>query len=396
MTFQILDDRRECYGIYYNGSFIYDNFPSNLDRTWEWCPHLLGRNINYGSIYCGGREIGKVGPVHLQDRYEVYSRKIRSFLRATAHAKINYDDVCLFEIIPQQHLRHYCEVKNDITNWVLENHQKPQNHQHMVDVMELCDDISQKIPAIDLNRLYRHSKHDRKARYLFEQVKGENTPILYDVWGSVTGRLTTKQGSFPILNLKKEIADCVVPTNDVFVQLDFNGAEIRTLISLAGKEQPEEDIHEWNMNNIYHNITERSKAKQRFFAWLYNPNSNDSETEKHYTREQILNKHYDGETISTPFGRKIQSDDFHALNYLLQSSSSDNCVQSAVKVNKFLKNKKSFVQSVVHDCVTIDMDLSERNLLPMLVELFSDTALGRFKTSIQIGHNLRDLEEVQW
>ena len=51
MTFQILDDRRECYGIYYNGSFIYDSFPNNLDRTWEWCPHLLGRNINYGSIY---------------------------------------------------------------------------------------------------------------------------------------------------------------------------------------------------------------------------------------------------------------------------------------------------------------------------------------------------------
>ncbi len=244
MTFQILDDRRECYGIYYNGSFIYDNFPSNLDRTWEWCPHLLGRNIDYGSIFCGGKEIGKVGPVHLQDRYEIYSRKIRSFLRATANAKIKFDDVCLFEIVPQQHLRHYCEVKNDITNWVFENHEKPQNHQHMVDVMELCDDISQKIPVIDLNRLYRYSKHDRKAKYLFEQVKGENTPILYDVWGSVTGRLTTKPGSFPILNLKKEIADCVVPTNDVFVQLDFNGAEIRTLISLAGKEQPEEDIHE--------------------------------------------------------------------------------------------------------------------------------------------------------
>lgn len=266
----------------------------------------------------------------------------------------------------------------------------------MVDIMELCDDISQKIPAIDLNRLYRHSKHDRKARYLFEQVKGENTPILYDVWGSVTGRLTTKPGSFPILNLKKEIADCVVPTNDVFVQLDFNGAEIRTLISLAGKEQPEEDIHEWNMNNIYHNITERSKAKQRFFAWLYNPNSKDQETEKHYTREQILNKNYNNNIVSTPFGRKIETDDFHALNYLLQSSSSDNCLQSAVKVNKLLKNKKSFVQSVVHDCVTIDMDLSERHMLPTLLEIFSDTSLGRFKTSVQIGHNLKDLEEVPW
>ena len=139
----------------------------------------------------------------------------------------------------------------------------------------------------------------------------------------MTGRLTTKPGSFPILNLKKEIADCVVPANDVFVQLDFNGAEIRTLISLAGKEQPEEDIHEWNMKNIYHNITERSKAKQRFFAWLYNPNSNDEETERHYTREQILNKHYNNNLVSTPFGRNIEADDFHALNYLLQSSSSE-------------------------------------------------------------------------
>lgn len=396
MTFQILDDRQQCFGIYYNGSFIYDKIPDQLDRTWNWSCHLSGRSINYANIWVSGKEIGQVGPLHLQDRYEIYSKKIRSYLRAVSNAKINFDDICLFEVVPQQHLRHYCEIKNEICNWVFENYEKPSNHQFLTNLMEMCHDISQNMPVIDLNCLFRHSKSDRKAYHLFNQVKGQNTPILYDIWGSITGRLTTKSGSFPILNLKKEIADCVVPKNDVFIQLDFNGAEIRTLLSLAEKEQPNQDIHEWNMNNIYHGIDMRSKAKQRFFAWLYNPNSSDHETEKFYNRGDVLKKYYNNGIVSTPFGRKIEADDFHALNYLLQSSSSDNCLHSAIKINKFLKEKKSFVHSVVHDSIIIDLDANDRRVIPTLLELFSDTKLGIFDASVHIGKNLKNFERLQW
>ncbi len=396
MSFQILDDRNQCFGVYVNGQFIYDNLPDNIGGTWSWTPHLIGRNIDYADIWASGKPLNEVGPIHLQDRYEVRSRKIKAFLKSTTLAKINYDDVCLFEVIPDSHLRHYCEIKNEICDWVFENHEKPKNHTFMVNLMEMCYDVSQNIPVIDLNRLFRYSKNDRKAYHLFNQVKGQNTPIMYDVWGSVTGRLTTKPGSFPILNLKKEIADCVKPKNDVFIQLDFNGAEIRTLLSLAGLEQPEEDIHEWNMKNIYHNIESRDKAKQRFFAWLYNPNSNDQETEKFYNRGQILKKHYNNGIVSTPFGRNIPADDFHALNYLLQSSSSDNCLHSAIKINKFLKDKKSFVHSVIHDSIIIDLTFAERQVLPTLLELFSDTKLGMFKTSIHIGNDFKNFERLQW
>ena len=199
-----------------------------------------------------------------------------------------------------------------------------------------------------------------------------------------------------MLNLKKEIADIVIPKNDVFVQFDYNGAEIRTLLSLSGQDQPEEDIHEWNMKNIYTDITTRPKAKQRFFAWLYNPNSDDHETNKFYNREQILNKFYQNGVVSTPFGREIQSDDFHALNYLLQSASSDNCLYSAIKINKFLNEKKSFVHSVIHDSIIIDFSIDERSILPQLMELFCDTKLGNFKTSLHIGRNLKNLERVEW
>ena len=396
MTFQVLDDRKQCFGVYYNGQFIYDRIPEALNRTWTWCPHLVGHQIDFAHIWIGGSTLDKIGPPHLQDRYEIRSRKIQGFLRAASNAKINLDDVCLFDIVPRQHLLHYCEIKNELCDWIFENHERPQNHTFMVDLMEMCHDISQNVVSIDLQSLFRHSKVDKKAYYLFNQVKAEKQRILYDVWGSITGRLTTKPGSFPILNLKKEIADCVVPKNDLFVQFDFNGAEIRTLLSLAGKEQPQEDIHEWNMKNIYHDIDDRSKAKQRFFAWLYNPNSNDYETEKFYNRTEILKKHYNNGIITTPFGRKIKSDDFHALNYLLQSTSSDNCLYSTIKLNKRLKGKKSFLHSVVHDSVTIDLSLSERHLITELFELFADTKLGRFETSVQASRNLRDFERLKW
>ena len=227
-------------------------------------------------------------------------------------------------------------------------------------------------------------------------LNGENKPILYNVWGSVTGRLTTKTWSFPIINLKKELADCVVPKNDIFFQFDLNGAEIRTLLAITSGDHPQEDVHEFHMKNIYRDLTTRDKAKKRFFAWLYNPNSEDYLTERYYNRDKVLKQYYNDGIVSTPLGRKIVSDDFHALNYLLQSTSSDNCMAQCVKVNKFLKNTKSFVHSVVHDSLTIDLDLSDRSILPQIQEIFEDTQLGWFRSSVHVGHNLKDLVEVSW
>ena len=105
-------------------------------------------------------------------------------------------------------------------------------------------------------------------------------------------------------------------------------------------------------------------------------------------------KHRSESTITTPFGRKIEADDFHALNYLLQSTSSDNCLGQAIKINKFLNGRKSFVHSVVHDSITIDFDKHDRDLITQIRQIFEDTRLGQFKSSMHIGKNYRDMEEV--
>ena len=194
-----------------------------------------------------------------------------------------------------------------------------------------------------------------------------------------------------ILNLKKDIADIVVPKNDAFIQFDFNGAEIRTLLSLSGEPQPKEDIHEFNAKILK---CSRDKAKKKFFAWFYNPNKKNQELAEFYKRDKVLENHYINGVVQTPFGRRIETDDFHSFNYLLQSSSSDNCLAQAIKINKFLSGRRSFVHSVVHDSITIDLDKTDRDLITHVRQIFEDTRLGHFKSSMHIGKNYRDMEEV--
>jgi hypothetical protein len=396
MIFQILDNKEGCFGIYKDGEFIYDRLPADVRRTWNYNSVLDGGNIDYANIYASGKSLDSVCPDDLKLRFQKRQAKIKAFINSALNAKININNRCMFEIVPEQHLRHYCEIKNQICEWVFDNYEKPANHDFLVDLHIMAGDIASNMVLVDYEVLKKASKYDLKAKSLLNSLSGQNRPIYYDPFGSITGRLTTKQGSFPIMNLKKELANCVVPKNDIFVQLDLNGAEIRTLLALTSGDHPKEDVHEFHVKNIYRDIITRDDAKKRFFAWLYNPNSEDYLTERYYNRDHVLKKYYNNGVVSTPLGRKIPSDDFHALNYLLQSTSSDNCMKQACKINKFLKNTRSFVHSVVHDSLTIDLKLEDRHFLPQIQEIFEDTQLGWFKSSVHVGSNLRDLMEVSW
>ena len=391
MIFQILDDKRDCLGLFSNGEFYYGHIKRSFEKTWDWSPHLSDDDYQYARIWCGGKSLEEACPEHLADRLEIHKKRVKNFVKAAAVAKINISDICLFDIIPEQALLHWCQVKNDICEYIFENYTKPANHKFMIDLSKLVYDISNNPVVLNQNLLFNYQKTDYKAKSLWKSFGGKTSHISYDIYGSVTGRLTTKANSFPILNLKKDIADIVLPKNDAFIQFDFNGAEVRTLLSLSGQPQPKEDIHEFNAKILK---CSRDQAKKKFFAWFYNPNKKNEQLESIYKRKDVLVKHRVENTITTPFGRKIETDDFHALNYLLQSTSSDNCLGQAIKINKFLNGRKSFVHSVVHDSITIDFDKHDRDLITQIRQIFEDTRLGHFKSSMHIGKNYRDMEEV--
>ena len=391
MIFQILDDKRDCLGLFSNGEFYYGHIKRGFEKTWDWSPHLSDDDYQYARIWCGGKSLEDACPEHLIDRLQIHKNRVKNFVKAASVAKINISDVCLFDIIPEQALLHWCQVKNDICEYIFENYTKPANHKFMIDLSKLVYEISNNPIVLNQNLLFKYQKTDYKAKSVWKSFGGKTPYISYDIYGSVTGRLTTKTNSFPILNLKKDIANIVLPKNDVFIQFDFNGAEVRTLLSLSGQPQPKEDIHEFNAKILK---CSRDQAKKKFFAWFYNPNKKNEQLENIYKRKNVLVKHRSESTITTPFGRKIEADDFHALNYLLQSTSSDNCLGQAIKINKFLNGRKSFVHSVVHDSITIDFDKHDRDLITQIRQIFEDTRLGQFKSSMHIGKNYRDMEEV--
>jgi hypothetical protein len=160
-------------------------------------------------------------------------------------------------------------------------------------------------------------------------------------------------------------------------------------LELAGEKQPDYDIHDWNVRNVFANALTRDEAKIEFFGWLYNSLEH-ADLGKTYNKAKVLNEWYDGEHITTPYQRKIAVDDFRALNYLIQSSTADRVLSKAVIIDKMLEERKSFVSHILHDEIVIDFDNEDRDIIMGIKETFEDG----FLSSMKAGKNYFELKEL--
>ncbi|MDP3986993.1 MAG: hypothetical protein Q8P81_02090 [Nanoarchaeota archaeon] len=345
-------------------------------RTWNYSRLLENHdNIKYAKLYCGGKDIEEICPTLLGVKWKMVSRKINAFYASLRESKVSVKNVCVSDIIPEKWLKEFSSVKNEITQYVFETYKEPNNHEFLVDLTRLVVDIEKR----KLNLIDNSFKSDR---------------ISYDIFGTRTGRMTTSENSFPILTLPKTERSKICPTNDLFFALDFNAAEIRALNVLLGKKSPQVDLHEWNAKNILKRDVDRDTIKKDFFAWLYNPNSKNKELEKYYDREKVLKEYFKSNRVINPFGREIESDRFHALSYLVQSTLTDIFLRQAIKVYKYLKeqNANSFISSLIHDNLVLDVDKREKELIKKCIDIFSNTDYDVFKCSVSVGKNFGEMK----
>ena len=155
-----------------------------------------------------------------------------------------------------------------------------------------------------------------------------------------------------------------------------------------------DDVHIWNVENVYNGKYDRAKAKQKIFAWLYNPKSKDKLASKAYKRDEVLEKYWDGTFIKTPFGRTIEADQKHALNYIIQSTTSDVFLDRAIALHKLLSTKKSTIAMLIHDSVIIDLANEDLDMVKEMVNIFSDTKLGSYRVGVKAGKNFGDLRKL--
>ena len=394
MIFQTLDDKNECVGIYAEGKLSFDELPDGLTACWAPVPYLEDHNIEYASLYCEGKTPDQICPDNLRDDWDECNERMKAFYRSFMLGQVNLDENCFFDLIPVRFLVKYCELRAKITKHVLESYEKPKNYDYLLKMTKLLTEIGHNKLKIDLSGL-NSTMHRAKTRNFREKAQNLPRYVRYNLFGTKTGRLTTKRSSFPIMTMNKEFRSVVKPTNSYFLELDFNAAEIRTLLALSGAKQPLEDIHAWNLaQGMGEGVKTREDAKKAFFSWLYDEKKKNEKLEQIYKRSDVINEHFKGGQVTTPFGNTMPADRHHSLSYLIQGTTAEMVLRQAIKIDEFLKGRKSFIAFTIHDSVIIDILKEEASLVPKLIELFADTELGFFKVNASFGSDFGNLREV--
>ena len=394
MIFQTLDDKRHCAGYYADGKIHYDVVPEGVELTgtWGFSPHI-SQEVEYAQVYAQGKSLTDVCPDEYAPEWEAVSSKMKAYLRSFEQSSVSLEENCFYDLVPERYLMEYCEVKNLICKHVLETYEKPENYNFLVSAGLTLAEMERRPLNINLKNLV-DSLSKPMVRNFWKKIRGREQFIRYNLFGTKTGRLATQRNSFPIHNMSRELRCVIEPVNDYLVELDFNAAELRTMLALAGKEQPPGDIHDWHISNVFDGDETRDEAKRKVFAWMYNPERKEPALDRMYDRDAVVQKYFNGSQVSTFFSRTIPSDNKHALNYIIQSTTSDLLLRRMVEISNKLRGMESFVSFCIHDNLVLDMKADECYIVPEIVKMFSETELGTFKVNMSVGKNFGDMRET--
>ena len=369
---QTLDVETNCLGVYSQNQFYFKNQNQAIERAnlaWRHS-QVLGDDTDWTfiNLLIRGRNLSDYSsePIFLKAAEDA----LESQKKAALTAKIDFSELCFYDILPDHLLAKWFRLRESAMQQVLKKVEKPKDY-----------DILHKIHVVVSNI----SKQNIKVGQTSER-------IIYDMFSSSTGRLATSRGSYPILNISKDERNTIKPNNDMFLELDLNGAEIRTLLSLSGQKQPDYDIHEFNRDKCFPELS-RKEVKAKFFAWLYNPNAVDYKLEKLYNKD-VYREYYKNGEITTPFNRKLEVDERRALNYLLQSTTSDIVLENAYNITKMLEGKKSNIAFTMHDSVVLDFAKEDHILVKKIKEQFENNMFGSFVSTVNIGKNFGNLKGI--
>lgn len=396
LYFETLDYKKQCAGFYADGT-IFKSLPESESlRTWKPYQSLKGlpQTIEYAWLLSGGLSPDECVPEALIPEWNKTVAQLQVHLKAIQNARVPLHDVCLYDVLPLELYVRYFELLSSVTRSAFETYEKPDNHDFLLRLHWLLSDIESRKLRLTTKNLNFASRDVSLAKV---KTLLSTTYVKYDLFGARTGRLGTLEHSFPILNLPRRYRALVEPTNDWYVEFDQNAADLRALAGILKREQPTEDLHEWNVEHVFANKLSRDEAKRRVFAWLYDNNKQDVELSRVYNKQEILSLIYSDGFVRTPFGRKVSADTEHALNYAAQSTAADVFYDRVLAVEALLKQRsaKSHIAFLMHDAIVLDFAESDGNaLLIECKEVFEDTIFGQYKVNVSAGNNYGEMRKL--
>ena len=392
MLFELIDSKLNCNSAYTDGNIV-DYFSlENPTHTWDYSPTFGDKQVELACLYAKTKNIEDACSNDLRERYLYLKSKLRSYMKSFITSHVSLDENCFFDLVPVSFIHEFFSTRSAIMKQIFETHKKPENYDFLYNLNKTIYEIAENEVKINMKNLPAIGEI-RNASKMKKKVK-------YNMFGTITGRLSTEQDSFPILTMNKNLRSIVEPTNDFLLELDYNAFEPRILLALNGKKQPATDLHEWNKDNIFIG-TNRDGAKKKFLAWMYDERGTtvllpqqDKKVKTFYDKSIVRTKYYDGGIVKNYYGRDIKSDNEHAINYILQSTASDCFLRQAVKINDLLKGKRSFVKFLIHDSIVIDVALEDKSLVKEICDIFSKTDFGKFIITKKVGKNYGEMKQL--
>ena len=267
------------------------------------------------------------------------------------------------------------------------------NRYYLDDLKQHRELLENLLPAkVDTGRLHKHFHNLEQSALKASLEKfspdesGFIQKIAYDQAGSVTGRLTVREGP-NILTLKKKYRDIFQSqfNNGKLVQVDIRSLEPRIAMYLAGQEC-EGDIYKSIFDQLDITI-EREIAKKIIISTLYGmtPRNLRKMMPQHLEitkiskeirsffqiqklEEKIQYQIKDMDYFTNHYGRKLKESN-SLINHFLQSTGVDVSLCSfSYLIKELQKNRCNFYPLfVIHDALILDIDNKDLNTLAQIV-----------------------------
>jgi len=189
-----------------------------------------------------------------------------------------------------------------------------------------------------------------------------------------------------------------IPSNDKFIEFDFDGYHLRLIANLLGLEIPtNKSIHEY-LGQFYFGKEELTdeeyqESKKITFRQLYN-GIDDEATNVELFRyvdafiQSMWANYQEQGYIVLPNGRKLVQDKANPqklFNYYVQCLETVNNTEKIIKLKEYLKDKKSKVVLVVYDSILVDYALEDgKETLYRIKEILEE---NNYVVKVQIGNN---------
>lgn len=392
MIFELIDSKKICDSCYVNGKVVPFTSAEGLSHTWDYSPIFGNKQYELACLYAKTKNIEDACSHELREQYISIRSKLRAYMKSFITAQVSLDENCFFDLVPVAFIHELFSIRATMIKNIFETYKRPDNYDFLYNLNKMLHEVAEKEVKIEMKNLPVIGEI-KNASKMKKKVK-------YNMFGTVTGRLSTEQDSFPILTMNKNLRCIVEPNNDFLLEIDYNAFEPRVLLALNGKKQPNTDLHEWNKDNIFLG-TNREGAKKKFLAWMYDergttilPTQQDKKIKMFYDKNIVRGKYYDSGIVKNHYGREIKADNEHAINYILQSTASDIFLRQAIKINDLLQDKSTFIKFLVHDSIVLDVSSEDKQLIKDICNTFSTTDFGKFVITKKIGKNYGEMKQL--